>query len=262
MNTEQRPAVMELVEAELGSLWGRKTPVLSQVTWSVGTGDYWIVGGSASSGKSDLLTTAAGLLRPRRGTHRLFGRELTALSEEDLVRLRVRVGLVFEGEGRLFNRLTVMENLALPLCYHRNCDLAGVADRVEAMLEFTGLSSFAHNTPENVTRAFRQRIVLARALMLEPEVLFLDSPLRGQDPRQTRWWLDFRSRLRAGRAPAATQPMTLVVSADNLSPWLEHAEQFAVIAERRVIGLGDRAQVRRCSDGAVRELLADDISHN
>ena len=82
--------------------------------WTVAAGDYWVVGGLPGTGKSDLLATAAGLQRPLRGTHLLFGEDLARLDEPALIQKRLRVGLVFENGGRLFNRLTVAENLALP----------------------------------------------------------------------------------------------------------------------------------------------------
>src|SRR4051812_15592431 len=88
------------------------------INWRVMPKDFWIVAGLFGSGKSDFLATAAGLQRPSRGVVKLFGHETFTLKEEILVEHRRRIGLVFSNGGRLFNRLTVAENVALPLRYH------------------------------------------------------------------------------------------------------------------------------------------------
>jgi len=149
------------------------------VNWRVAAGEYWIVGAPPGSGKSRLLATAAGLLRPFAGDCRLFGREIERLSEEEMLVLRLRVGLVFEDGGRLFNHLTVAQNLALPVSYHRNCPSREAEDQIAAVLETLELFPLAQHTPGRLNRSARQRAALARAIVLKPEVLLLDNPLRG-----------------------------------------------------------------------------------
>ncbi len=110
---------MEMIDLAISSLQDTEQIVLEGINWRVAVGDFWAVGGLHASGKSDLLATAAGIMRPARGRYRVFGQELGAGFEEDRLATRLRLGLVFEG-GRLFHHLSVAENIALPLCYHGN----------------------------------------------------------------------------------------------------------------------------------------------
>src|SRR5437667_6099869 len=97
---------LEMVEATVGSLVYADVAVLEEVSWKVMEGDYWAIGGLQASGKSDFMATAAGIMRPLRGTHRVFGQELGAGFEHELMPTRLRLGLVFEG-GRPLHHLTV-----------------------------------------------------------------------------------------------------------------------------------------------------------
>lgn len=251
---------LEMLDVSIAASHAPEFPVIEGVDWTVQAGDFWVVGGSSGSGKSDLLATAAGLLRPVRGVHRLFGQELIQLDEEELIRQRRRVGLVFGNEGRLFNQLSIAENLALPLCYHRNCAAPEVRDRVEEILEHTGLSAMANRTPASVNRSLRSRVALARALTLQPELLLLDNPVRESDPTQRRWWIEFLSGLCAGHAVLSRRHTTIVVATDDFRPWLGAGEKFALIARNRWLTIGTRPALAGCEEPLLRELLHEETS--
>jgi ABC-type transporter Mla maintaining outer membrane lipid asymmetry ATPase subunit MlaF len=248
-------AAMEMTGVAVPASHDPETVEIENVDWTVRPSDFWVVGGLPGSGKTDLLATAAGLMRPLRGVHRIFGRETSMMSEEELVVERLRIGLVFANEGRLFHHLTVTENLALPLCYHRNCTLVEAADRVRQVLEHTGLSDLAHSTPGTINRNLRERVALARALVLAPEVLLLDNPLRGMDPRQLRWWREFLSALCEGHPILDGHKMTLVVAADNLQPWIEEGTKFAILKEGSFLALGGREELHRSREPLLRDLM-------
>src|SRR2546426_190721 len=93
---------LEMIDVTVGSLKDPELIVLEGVNWSVAVGDYWAIGGLNASGKSDFMAMAAGIMPPLRGTYRVFGQELAADFERDLVQQRLRVGLVFDG-GQLFH---------------------------------------------------------------------------------------------------------------------------------------------------------------
>lgn len=247
-----------MIEVGVAASHAPDLPVIEGVNWTVALGEFWVVGGSSGSGKSDLLATAAGLLRPLQGVHRLFGLELNRIEEEELIRQRRRVGLVFGNEGRLFHQMTIAENLALPLCYHRNCDPAEVRETVETILEQTGLSAVALRTPTHVNRSLRSRIALARALALQPELLLLDNPLRESDPAQRRWWIEFLNGLCVGHEVLSQRRATIVVATDDFRPWLGAGQRFALITGNRWLTIGGRAELEGCGEPLLRELLHDE----
>jgi ABC-type transporter Mla maintaining outer membrane lipid asymmetry ATPase subunit MlaF len=249
-------ALVELCGVAIVAREDPTTLVVDGIDWTLAAGDFWVVAGWPASGKSQLLEIAADLLPPARGTHRLFGRLATEMSPSESERARRRIGLVFPEGGRLFAHLTVAENLALPLCYHGQCREETVAPRVREWLAATGLAPHADRLPARLSRTWRQRAALARALVLEPDVLLLDNPLSGLDARQTAWWLPWLAELAAGHPLLAGKPLTLGVTTDDLRPWLGVGKQFALINDRRWLLLGGPPQLSARTDPWLREMLA------
>lgn len=236
----------------VGALRDAAVIVAADVDWTVAPGDFWVVGGLQGAGKSDFLLTLAGLLPPRTGGCRLFGQPMPIFDEHRLAE-RLRLGLVFD-DGHLLNQLTVLENVALPLRYHRNLTRPEVERAARAMLESLDLLPWASSTPGAMPRAWRKRAGLARALMLRPEVLLVDGALSGTDRRHANWWLHFLRALNHGHALLDERPVSLVVTVDDFRPWRAHARQFAVLAERQLRVLGDWAATEASRDPAVRAL--------
>ncbi len=237
----------------VGSLQDLTATVLVDVNWKVVTRDFWVLAGLQGSGKSDFLMMTAGLMPPLSGRYWLFGEEMPIFDEARLPQ-RLRLGLAFE-TGQLFNHLTVRENLALPLRYHRNLSVAEAAPAVQVMLEAMELSPWADSTPGALGRNWHKRVGLARALMLKPEILLIDNPLAGLDIRHIYWWLGILERLSKSHNFVRDEPFTLVVSAADLRPWQDLARQFAILKDRKMTVLGDRAQLQAASDAMIGELL-------
>jgi len=160
--------VIELANVSVAAGGRPDSASLEGVNWHISAGDFWVIGGLPGSGKSDLLATLVGLYRPLGGTLKLFGSDVAELSEEDFIAARLRIGLVFEGGGRLFNQLSVAENMALPLRYHRAQPSVEVGERVKAILDATELTPWAKSTAGRINLARRQRVALARALAMSP----------------------------------------------------------------------------------------------
>lgn len=193
--------------------------MLREVDWEVRPGEFWVLLGLPGSGKSEALETAAGLLPPAAGVVSHFGQSLEAVSPAQRVELRTRVGFVFGDGGRLFADLTVGQNLALPLCYRRDCPPEDVEPEVERLLEWAELKPFGGWLPRRLNRTWRQRVALLRALILQPEILLLDNPYLGLDPHHVRWWVEQLDRvLRLGAAPAP-RLSAVVVAADHFATW-------------------------------------------
>jgi ABC-type transporter Mla maintaining outer membrane lipid asymmetry ATPase subunit MlaF len=257
--SEPTPAI-ELINVDvMGAELRADTVMIKNVTWTINRGDYWVVGGLPGTGKTDLLATAAGLQRPGAGTHLVFGRDLNQMDEGEQLRERLRLGMIFQLGGRLFSHQTIAENLALPVCYHRNCTFEEAHPQVQTILKVTELSGMERRRPHRLTRNLHQRVALARALMLEPEVLLIDNPLAGIDARQAYWWLDFLPRLAAGVPEFLHRKITLVVTTDDFRPWRAQGTRFALVNAKQWSIIGGRDELEKSADPAVRELLAPDF---
>jgi len=228
--------------------------VVEDVNWAVAAGEFWVVAGQEYSGKSDLLMLAAELMPPVSGRCKIFGNDTGNYGEAELAG-RLRVGFVFQG-GQLFNQLTIAENIALPLRYGRDLSPEAVAHEVQALLELLELAPLAEVTPANVAANWRQRAALGRALVLKPEILLLDNPLAGLGARHSQWWLRFLDHLSRGHERFGGQPMTLVVTADDLRPWQHARRKFSLLRDKKFILLGGWSEVEAASDPVVKELLA------
>jgi phospholipid/cholesterol/gamma-HCH transport system ATP-binding protein len=245
------PAALDMTGVAVGSMRDQTLMVAEDVTWQVMPGQYWVMAGLQGAGKSDFLMMTAGLMAPVAGTYRMLG-EPMPIFEEARVPHRLRLGLVFES-GQLFNHLTVRENVALPLRYHRNLDIADSLPEVQKFLDWLGLETWADSTPGAIGHNWQRRVGLARALILRPEILLLDNPLGGLDLPHAYWWLNLLDQLVAGHQLTNGRPLTVVVTTADLRPWQGRPLHFAILRNRRLNVLGSWAQV----EGASRELLAE-----
>lgn len=228
---------------------------IRDVNWTLNRGEFHVIGGLNWSGKTDLLTTLAGLQRPVGGCQYLFGVDIDSASRAELTDLRQRIGFVFEQDGRLFTDLNVAENLALPLSYHRDCPPGDVMKDVLRILRICGLETRATSNISELSRSLRRRVGLARALAMEPEVLLIDTPLGNSDPVQCRWWVDFLTRLHRNKIADMTAPSGIVVTVEDFGAWLAPERQFALLENGRFHQLGDSASLTDSTLPTAREML-------
>jgi ABC-type transporter Mla maintaining outer membrane lipid asymmetry ATPase subunit MlaF len=257
MNTPLKPlstAVIELENVSIGSMHGGDEPVIEDIHWRVGQGEFWVVAGHHGSGKSDLLLALAGLMAPLAGDYRLGNAPLPVFGESH-PDIRLKVGLVFNG-GRLLNHLSVVENVALPVRYHEDTDEAAALDKVAPILDATGLVRFGSRMPGTLGRHWCQRAGLARALATRPDLLLLDDPLSGLDSRHAAWWVEFLGDLSRGRPDFPGHPLTLIVVTGSLAPWRQVATHCALLEDRRLMPLGCLSQPDVIGHPRIREFLA------
>ena len=158
--------------------------VLNGVSFSVNKGDTVIIMGGSGCGKSTLLRHIIGAMKPTSGSIKLFGEEITTMPQTDLEKLRLRFGMNFQF-GALLQSLTVGENVALPLIENSEVDPEIVDLIVKMKLELVGLTGFENLKPAEISGGMRKRVGLARAVALDPELLFSDEPTSGLDPIMT-----------------------------------------------------------------------------
>ncbi len=154
--------------------------VLQEITFSVAPGETRILLGPAGVGKSVLLKLIIGLLRPGQGSVRLFGQEISRMSEEMLFPLRSRAGIVFQ-ESALFDSLSVRDNVGYQLIQERVPE-DEIDSRVREALSFVGLEQTFSLYPPSLSGGMRRRVAIARALIHNPELILYDSPTGGLDP--------------------------------------------------------------------------------
>ncbi|MBM3846874.1 MAG: ATP-binding cassette domain-containing protein [Verrucomicrobia bacterium] len=226
-------SLLELCDAEVASTSNPGTSSLAGVNWAVQRNDFWVVGGLLGSGKSDLLSTLVGVLPLNSGRLLLDGAEITGRGGPRAdAGAQFRTGLVHDG-GLLFAHLSVAENVALPLQYHHNVSFADAADRAGAWLEAVGMGGMAELPSTRISRNWAQRASLARACILQPEILLLDNPLTGLDPVHARWWMDFLGQLWTGHPLMAYRRATLIATCDDFSPWWGEGRRFAMLSNGR-----------------------------
>jgi phospholipid/cholesterol/gamma-HCH transport system ATP-binding protein len=155
-------------------------PVLQNISFSVNPGETRIILGPAGCGKSVLMKLVNGLLKPDTGSIKVFGEEIVTMSEDQLFKLRARVGMVFQ-ESALFDSLSVEDNVAYRL-HEEHVPEAEAHERVEEGLKFVDLENTISKFPSELSGGMRRRVSIARALITKPDLILYDSPTGGLDP--------------------------------------------------------------------------------
>ncbi|RYF51755.1 MAG: ABC transporter ATP-binding protein, partial [Comamonadaceae bacterium] len=155
--------------------------VLRDVSMTVSAGQVVAVMGGSGSGKTTMLRAATGQMRAQSGTVHAFGQNLADASRQTLESVRKRMGVLFQ-QGALFTDLNVFENVAFPLREHTALSEADITDRVLDKLHAVGLRAAAHLRVAEISGGMGRRVALARAVVLEPELILYDEPFAGLDP--------------------------------------------------------------------------------
>ncbi len=232
--------IIELRDVAVPSRRDAETAVLESVTWTVGQGDFRVVGGMQGGGKTDFIFLLGGLTRPLRGDYLLFGQDMGRRFGDEFLPNRLRTGIVFD-DARLFPPSTIAENVALPIRYHQNLTPEESASWVSALLTEMEIADMAAEMPTSVSRLWRRRAGLARALALRPELLLIENALRGLDARHAAWWVDFILKLHRGHPLMAGKPITIVATSDEFWPWRSSGAEFATIHNRTLAQIGKTA---------------------
>ena len=156
-------------------------PVLDGVSFSLAHGETKALFGIAGSGKSSILKLALGLIRPDAGRIQVLGHDITEMSEDDLLALRDRIGMIFQ-ESALFDSLTVRDNVAFRLMEEGKLSEEEIERRVREALSFVELEHTIDRRPAELSGGMRRRVAIARAIITQPELLLYDSPTGGLDP--------------------------------------------------------------------------------
>lgn len=226
--------------------------VLRGVSLALRKGNTLAVMGGSGSGKTVLLRIAAGLLRPDSGQVSLFGTRIDHMREEAMLPIRKRTGFVFQGAA-LFDSLSVFENVAYPLREHTRMSLGEITDRVHRFLSLVGMPGTDDLLPAELSGGMRRRVGIARALIMEPEVVFFDEPTAGLDPTNARLVAELIATLRAGVCDTA------IVVTHDLEFANMVADQMAILHHGRFADLGTPAEIHASANPDVRRFLAGEL---
>ncbi len=226
--------------------------VLRGVSLDLREGTTLAVMGGSGAGKTVLLRIAAGLVRPDSGQVSLFGTRIERMREEAMLAIRRRSGFVFQGAA-LFDSLSVFENVAYPLREHTRSTLGEITDRVHRFLSLVGMPGTDELLPAELSGGMRKRVGIARALVMEPEVVFFDEPTAGLDPTNARLVAELIATLRTGVCH------TGIVVTHDIEFANMVADQMAILHRGRFADLGTPAEIRASSNPDVRRFLAGEL---
>lgn len=242
------PTPASVIEvANLVTYYGERR-ILDHIDLRIDSGEIHVVMGGSGSGKSTLLRHLLSLNRPASGSVRLFGDEVNHLSARALHHLRRRIGVSFQG-GALFNSLTVEENVAFPLREHTRLDDNTIRIMARMKLEVVNLAGFGQLMPAQLSGGMIKRAALARAIVMDPQLLFFDEPSAGLDPVVSADLDELILRLRDAMG------VTILVVTHELESAFRIADRITVLDKGKILITGTTTEVRECDNPRVRNLL-------
>ena len=222
--------------------------VLDDISFNVQRGDTLVIMGGSGCGKSTLLRHMIGSMKPTSGCVKLFSEEITTMKERELERVRLRFGMLFQS-GALLASLTVGENVALPLLQHTDKSPDEIEEIVKQKLQMVGLTGFEDLKPDEISGGMKKRVGLARALALDPELLFSDEPTSGLDPIMTAVVDQLTLKLAHGNH------MTAVVVSHDMTSAFRIASRMIMLGHGGVVAQGTPDEIRASSNPEVQQFI-------
>jgi len=233
----------------VGLAFGRRV-VFDDLSCAFPRGGVSVIMGGSGSGKSTILRMIGGLQRPDRGEIEVAGRSITGLGEIELSRMRQGLGMLFQN-GALLDSMTVFENVALPLREHTDSSEEAIRDRVHKRLEDVGLRDVDDLLPGELSGGMLRRAALARAIVMEPEIVLCDEPFSGLDPPNV-------SRIEALLLHLNRDlGLTIILSSHHMATSLRMPEQLVLLREGRAV-VGTPADLAASADSEIADFLGED----
>jgi len=227
------------VVVQIDGLWTKfgRTVVHQDLNLDIYAGEIMSIVGGSGTGKTVLLRQMLGLESPTKGTVRVFGEDVSSAQAEQLQQMRNHWGMLFQ-EGALYSALSVFDNIALPLRELRALPEDVIYDAVMLKMDMVGLGlEHANKMPADLSGGMVKRAALARALALEPQLLFLDEPTAGLDPDLSDAFVDLIQTLHR------ELKLTVVMVTHDLDTLFALSSRIAVLAEKHVIAIGPTRDV-------------------
>ena len=222
--------------------------ILHGISFDVIRGETLVILGGSGSGKSTLLRTLVGLEKPTAGEIWIKGRDLAKISAAEMDEIRRKIGMSFQG-GALFGSMTVGENVALPLREHTKLEDSTIEIILRLKLQQVGLEGFEYYTPAQLSGGMKKRAAVARALAMDPEILFFDEPSAGLDPIIAAGIDELILELKRAFH------MTIIVVTHELASAFLIADRMLLIDKGNIVALGTAEEMRSSTQPRVRQFL-------
>ena len=220
----------------VGKTYPNGVHAVEGVSLDVQPGEIVTIVGGSGCGKSTLLRHMIGSLRPDEGSIKLFGEEITTMDEQELDGVRKRFGVLFQS-GALLQSLTLAQNVALPIIQHSRLDANIVDLMVKMKLEMVGLTGFENLKPAEISGGMKKRVGLARALALDPELIFSDEPTAGLDPDRSESFVTLIQELRK------ELNLSVVMVTHDLDTLVALSDRVAVLCDQRLLAVGPLREI-------------------
>jgi len=227
--------------------------VLEDLSLDLMPGQTTVIMGPSGVGKSVFLKMLVGLLYPDEGHIWVTGVDVTRAKEKQLRQVRMKLGMLFQ-EGALFDSMTVGENVAFPLRRHTKMKEPEIREVVAAKLQRVGLPGIEHKMPSQLSGGMRRRVGLARAIVLDPEIVLFDEPTTGLDPITS----DSIDRLIAEMKQALG--ITFVVISHDIVGSFRIADQIGMLYKGRLIAFGTPDEIKHSTDPVLRKFLGRNLA--
>jgi phospholipid/cholesterol/gamma-HCH transport system ATP-binding protein len=222
--------------------------ILNGISLEVYRGETFVIMGGSGCGKSTFLRHLIGALKPDSGKVWLLGKELSTLSEDGLDPLKKKIGMCFQSAA-LFDSMTVGDNVSLPLREHTKLDNSVIDIVVKMKLELVGLRGFEDLMPSQLSGGMRKRVGLARAIVMDPEIIFYDEPTAGLDPIVSgvidKLILDLSKKL----------SITSVVVTHDMKSVFSIADRVAMLYEGKVLEVGKPEDIKNSKNPMVQQFI-------
>ena len=222
--------------------------ILNDLNLTIKEGETKVIIGRSGTGKSVLLKNIIGILRPDSGSIKISGTEVTTLNERDYNKIRMKMGMVFQG-GALFDSMNVAENVAFVLEEFMNVDKKTVRAKVERCLGMVGLSGIEEMLPSELSGGMRKRVSLARVLCMEPRIIFYDEPTTGVDPITSdvinNLIVDLRQKLK----------VTSIVVTHDMNSAYKVADNIVMLYHGQVVAEGTPQEIQKTKHPVVKQFI-------
>jgi len=227
--------------------YGERT-VLDGINFKIRRGETFVILGGSGCGKSTLLRNLVGLMRPHSGQILINGRDFTAMNDERRVEVRKKLGMCFQGSA-LFNSMSVGDNVALPLREHTKLEESTIDIMTKIKLELVGLGGFERYLPSALSGGMKKRAGLARAMAMDPDIIFYDEPSAGLDPIVASG-LDALI-----RKMQSTFNLTSVVVTHEMASVEQIADTVCMLKSGRIVEIGTLAQLQKSTHPFVQQFF-------